>query len=659
MKIHAKLTNFMGFAVLGLSLCAFSAVADDDISMFGEDDVIPGPESGSAAKKDERLTEGFFSLGYRLVDGDDFTRTGKYVEDQSSPTLGVKLETFPLPHRYFVHGDYLGPHDYYGDFAYAYSDIFMFRDLLVGVHHNLDHYSYQFPGEPPSVTYTDLNPGDENYVDFMKNDLFLRLKAPNFPFHAFMQYRYLEHDGSLQERYLIGYFGSLNKTAQSRDIDWETNDLTLGLNSHLGPVEVEYSHNRYEFDPGAGAVLYDYYASAFPPGIYPHNAIPEIESRGNEIRIHTSYTGQIVASATLSNAETENNYSSAEAESWRGAFDLQWMPDPVISMFFKFRHLTTDKDYPAKTTLKGVSRTLSYEVRPPLSTRRDIFSLAARYRPLGKLTLNGKYEFENRERDDADEWVVVPEDSDIHRIKLTARARLMSTLKLKGVYEYKHYDNPSYNAEPDDYNKIRLNASFDPASWITADLDYRLILTQRDGLLYLNDTRLIEDGERDGRTDYVLGSLSFILSADTSLTASYGYNRWKIEQDLAYSRWDPAGGVDEIPYYDRGTPYTDDAHILALTLATKLREDLRLRAGVSYTVTESEYLPDPSYLTVFTSRETTETIVSAEIAKQFMGNWEVGLKLKAGFYKDEYSGDVYDEESDELYLSMLTLTRYF
>ena len=658
MKKQAKLTSIMSCAVLGISLCAFSAAADDEVPMLDDNDIKTGSES--ATKTDNRLTEGFFSLGYRWVEGDDFLRTGKYVEDKSSPTLGIKLETFPLPHRFFVHGDYLGPNDYYGDFSYSYSDIFLIRDMLVGVHHNLDHYSYDFPGDPPSVTYEDRSPGDENYVDFMKNNLYIRLKAPNFPFHTFVQHNYLEHDGSIQEQFLVGYFGSLHKTAQSRNIDWKTNDLTLGLNSHLGPIEVEYTHTRYEYDPGGPeSSLYDYYAGAFPPGTYPHNVFPEIESSGNTLLMHTSYTGQIVASATLSNASRDNNYSGAEADLWRGAFDLQWMPDPVIGMFFKYRHLTTDRENPERTTIQGIDRQLSYEVREPISTRNDIFSLSARYRPIGKLTLNGTYEFEARQRDDVDEWAVVPEDSDIHRIKLTARTRVMDTLKLKATYEFKHYVNPSYNAEPDNYNKLLLNASYDPASWITALLDYRITLTQRDGLLYLNGENLIEDGDRDGRTDNVLGSVSFVLTPKTSLTASYNYIRWKIEQDLAYSRWSQTGAVADIPYYDRGAPYTDDAHILALSLATKLREDLSLRGGVSYIVADSEYLPDPFYLTAFSSRETTETIVSAAIAKKFMENWEVGLELKAGFYEDEYSGEVYDEEDGELYLSMLTLKRYF
>lgn len=604
--------------------------------------------------------EGSIYLGFRLVDVDYFSGAGEYEYDESSPTIGLQLETFPLPHRYFIQGDYLGTQDYYGDFGYAYGDLFQFRDQLIGLHHNLDHYDYQRPGEPPGITYEDLSIGDENFIDFMRNDLFLRLKTPDFPLHTFIEHRYVEREGSIQERFLNGYFGSLDKIAQSREIDWESNDLTLGINSHLGPVELEYAYNKFEFNPGAGSIMYDFFPAGRPPDIYPHNVIPETESYGNTLKLHTSYTGQIVATATLGNEESTNNYSGAESDAWRGAFDLQWMPDPAIGMFFRYRHLETDKENPRHTILNGQNSRTTYEVRPPISTEKDLFSLSARYRVLKKLTLKGNYQYELRERSEVEEWFVLPEDSDIHRVNLSAWSRPRSDLKLKAVYEYQYCDNPAYNIVPDHSNKIRLNASYTPTSRLTALLDYSLTFTNRDDLLYVNGTTVVESGERDGRTDHGLGSVSYLLTRDTSVTASWAYNRWKTEQDTAYSRWNTAGtSVTELPYYDLGAPYTDEAHTFALSLYSKLTKTLKLKTGLSYTMAESEYLPTPSYLTVFQTKETTETIAVIELIQKFLEDWEVGLKCKAGFFDDEYSGGYADPQDNELYLTLLTLKRYF
>jgi len=646
MKSLYKAGHILCFVYLGIFLLCSPAVADDGTQNAKE-----------AGGQDTTLGEGSFYTGFRWVDTDGFSRAAEYEKDEFSVVLGLNLETFPLPHRFFIDGEYLGSNNFYGDIAYAYRDIVLVRDLAVGLHHNLDHYSYFHPNSPPGVTWDDRNPGDANSLDFAKNDLFLRLKAPNYPFHAFLKHRYVERDGSLQERYLNGYFGSLNKTSESRDIDWRSNDLTLGLNSHLGPLEVEYAYNRFEFDPGSGSVLYDYFAAGRPPDTYPHNVIPETESNGNSIKLHTSYTGQIVASATFSNDDSTNNYSGAESDAWKAALDLQWVPDPVISMFFRYRYLELEKELPERITLYGARSSVSYAVRAPVSTRKNLFAFAARYRPLGRLTLNGNYEYEMRKRTEIDDWEVLPEDSDIHRLNLTARARLLASLKLKAVYQYQHYGNPAYNIEPDQSNKLRLNVSYTPTSWITTALDYSITVTKRDDLIYGE----YMEGERDGRTDRAMASVSFAVSPGTSLTASWATNRWKIEQDTAYSMWDPSGSgtTTPFPYYDRGAPYTDDAQTFAISLYSKLRKDLALKAGVSYTLAESEYLPDPSYLTVYGSRETTETIARVELAKQVLEDWEIGLNCRAVFFEDNFSDYTLDQQDGELYVTMLTLKRYF
>jgi len=80
---------------------------------------------------------------------------------------------------------------------------------------------------------------------------------------------------------------------------------------------------------------------------------------------------------------------------------------------------------------------------------------------------------------------------------------------------------------------------------------------------------------------------------------------------------------------------------------------------LSYTVAESEYLPSPTYLTVFNSRESTETIARLELSKKVWQDWEVGLNFKAGFYDDDYSQTSLNHYDDEIYVTTLTMKRYF
>ncbi len=666
MRHQMKLKRNVCFCSLAISLCVTAAFAQGEPQGQPED-----YSSGSTETLPSYKGEGSMYLGFRLVNLDGSSKVAEYEEDVSSIALGFDGLGCPLPHRYHLHGEYFGKHNYYGDIGYAYKDFLLFRNIVYADHHNFDHLNYLYPGEPPSIVYEDRSIGGENFVNFVMNDTLLRLKAPDFPLHTFVKHRYVERDGAPEERFLIGSFGNMTKTSETRDINWESKDLTLGVNTHLGPLEVEFSHNLSEFDPDGNNVLHDYFPASFvfgrPADVYPHNVVPETESFANSIKFHSSYTGQIVASATFSNAKYTNNYSGSESEAWKAAMDLRWIPDPVISLFFKYRHREQDKDNPKHVTLTGFANQITYPVRPLISTKKDLFSLSARYRPLSKVTLIGDYTFELRKRKDADEWVILPENSDVHRVNLTAHVQPMDTLKLKAIYDYKNYENPSYNTEPDYSNKVRLNATYTPAAWVTAFIDYSLTLTDRDDLRYLNgDPYLVlTDGERDGRKDRFFGSLSFVFSPEATLTASWVYNRWKVEQDLTYSQWNVSGTGGDLPFYDRGAPYTDRANTLSLSGFCLLRKDLTLTADLSYTVAEGDYQPrvavqgDQFSLGSFSSMKITETIVSIELAKKILQDWEIGLKLHADFYNDKFSDDFGEHQDGEVYIATFSLKRYF
>ncbi|MBU1711424.1 MAG: hypothetical protein KKE17_15605, partial [Proteobacteria bacterium] len=284
-------------------------------------------------------TEVDLSVGYRWLNLDDFTRAGEYQYPHSSFAGSINLDSYPLPHRFHLYSEFLGANNYYGDMGYAYHDLLLFRDIFTGSYHNLDHYDYQQTGAA-GINYNDKNPDDLYGTEVYDNILSLRLKAPDFPFHTFLTHRYIQKDGAIQQRYLIGTFGNINKTSSSREIDWRTTDLTLGFNSHLGPLEVEVAHERTEFDPGRNNVLYDAYPiqSTRPADTYPHDVIPETESSLNSVKLHTSYTGGFVASASLSHGNQKNNYSGAQSDTLHGAMDLIWIPAPDLNLFLKYRH---------------------------------------------------------------------------------------------------------------------------------------------------------------------------------------------------------------------------------------------------------------------------------------------------------------------------------
>jgi len=612
------------------------------------------------------LATGSYFLGYRFVSQEDSLKAAEYVYPDSSVTFGINMLSAPLPYRYHLNAEYLSKYDFYGDAGFAYKDILLFRDILVGLHHNLDHFNYLYPGEPAAIIYNDLNLDDDYSLNYTSNLATLRLKTPNFPFHTFFKQRYVGHDGLVEQRFLLGDFANVIKTSKSRDIDWRSNAYTLGANSHLGPIEVEYAFDHDELDPQGDNILYDQYpvSESFsrPADVYPHNVIPETESTANSLKVHTSYTGGIVAAATLANLNNKNNYSQTESSVWKGAVDFSWIPDPVIGLFLKYRHRDVDMDTPDYVTLAGLTNTLRYPVRQGISYNKDIFSLSARYKPLGKLTLIPSYEFTRIDKENIDEWQVLQDQSTIHTINVTAHAKPFNTLKLKAIYEYQYFDNPIYNTDPSTSNELRLNATYMPLLWMNIYLDYLLVFTDRDDLRFLNNDPLLllEGGERDGRRDRLFASVAFMLSPTATVTTSWAYNRWNVDQDLLYGKWNVTGGGD-LPYVDAAVPYTDESNSFTLGCQYIPRTDITLNADLTYTLSDGEYVPgtvltdSPSTLIFDSKIESAETILSVGISKKMFTDWEVGVK----FYTD-----VYDDKADslmdgQLFITTFSIKRYF
>ncbi|MCB2183875.1 MAG: MtrB/PioB family outer membrane beta-barrel protein [Desulfobulbaceae bacterium] len=663
---YKKTNCIFSIYVIGLALCCTVSPA-----MAAEDPLPPKTAETTAEPGQEEsavsyATEGNFFLGYRWVSNKDSLQASKYIYPHSSVAFGLDLLSCPLPFRYHVNAEFLSNYNYYTDAGFAYKDLVLFRDIVVGVHHNLNHVSYQQDDDPPEITYTDRNAGDDYYIDFASNLLSLRLKVPDFPFHTFLKHRHIERDGKIQQRFLLGDFDQLNKNSESRDIDWKSDAMTLGANSHVGPIEVEYSYDQAKFKPGSDSILYDSYPAALdlsrPADVYPHNVVPETESSAHAIKLHSSYTGGIVTAATVSNLYQKNNYSGTESTTWKGAFDVSWIPAPPIGFFFKYRHRDVDMDTPSAVSLIGQSNSFNYSVRQGISYDKDEFSLSARYKPLNSLTLFANYDFSHLSRENVNEWIVLPDETDIHTINFTAHVSPLKKVKVKAGYEYKNYDNPAYNSTPDNSNKLRLTTTYIPTHWIYLYLEYILSMTERDSLHYLNNSPslLLETGERDGRHDQFLASLTAQLSAKTSLTASWFYQRWDVEQDLAYGKW-LTFDLGDLPYIDVGVPYTDKSNSFCLSLQYFPRKDITLTADATYTISEGKTGYDdvvggaPFSLSSFSALKSSETIFSVEITKKISKEWEIGVRSHMEIYNDK----AYDFLDGNVFTTIFGIKRYF
>jgi len=673
-KKYWGLKIFVFGLVLGCGISLSMAAEDQPPEATGTVDSTVEDKSAVSFE-----TEGDFFLGYRWLSTDDSLKAAEFSYPHSSISFGLNLLSAPLPYRYHINTEFISKHDFYSDAGFAYKDLLLFRDILGGVRHNLGHYNYSNP-----ELHVDNNPADAYYKDFTSNLILLRLKTPDFPFHTFINHRHIEKDGRIQQRFMPGYINQLGEInplpdpafspvetnrmiSESREIEWESNSVKLGANSHLGPVEIEYAFDQSKFDPGPNNIpayrYYPEYNSSTNPhrdaGSYPHNVIAETESSGHTIKMHSSYTGGIVAAATFSNLFQKNNFSLTESTTWKGAFNISWIPDPVFGLFFKYRHRDVDMDTPNTTTLTGGinDNTYTYSVRQGISYDKDVFSLSTRYKPVNLLSLYANYEFSHLKRKDIADWELLSDQTDIHTVNLVANARPVDRLRVKAQYEYKNYDQPAYNTNPDNSNKLRLTTTYTPSPDRIIYMEYLLVLSDGESLNYpAPDNPNPAPLEREGQSEHFLASITTGITPKLSFTGSWYYQRWKVEQDLAFTT-----AISNATSYiiDPDVPYSDKAHSFSLALHWIPRDDFTVGADLSHTITKGTTGYTVAFegtpLASLSNLEASETSFSLTMTKKFPKDWEAGLRLFYNIYNDK-STDLLD---GNVLISTFTMKRYF
>jgi hypothetical protein len=535
--------------------------------------------------------EGRVSLGYRSIQQDGNTLAGEYEYLKSSAIGALDFEWDPLPHRFVFESYYLNSKDYFAETDYAFKDIVLFNWYTRGLFHNLNHYSFG-PDDltTPSPSFTDLNPSALYSVENQLRKGFIRLKTPDFPFHLYADMRTVDREGTIQQRFMRGFTGGLDKVSQSRHIDWNTQEVRVGANSHLGPIEVDYSHLEKKFESLDNKVLYDTYAI---PGSnpVPHNLTPNLESSSDTVKIHTMYSGRVVAGGTYTSGDKKNKDSGARAQYSNAGGDLTLLPVTSVMFVLKYRHYDLDVTNPdtVNNVIPTIPVPVNVNVRDSISSSRDVVSGTVRYRATDRLTLKGEYVTDTTDRTrgtlgttlvisttppvNGPAFWAVPESTTKGTAKIGLAYRVMNKLTFRADYSYMTVDNPAYDIDPNKSQSARASLTWSPATRINTLLSYSAVREKRDEL----DAPLA-GGSRDAKRDQGLASVTFVIGSRSSITASYAYFQNKVDQTVTYQ-----DGVGPFSL-ESGVPYADIAHVgsLALTYAPIDRMNLTASGSRSY-----------------------------------------------------------------------------
>jgi hypothetical protein len=593
-------------------------------------------------------------LGYRFADLAGSSRVLEYEYLENSVTVGGDLRLFNFPHRFYLDFDFDNKEDYFTDLRYAYGDLVLFRWLNNSFFHNHDNirlYNFDPLTSTPGVG-PNLDAGRDYGIGAKENKFLLRVKAPNFPVHAYFDGFFIFKDGDTQQRNLFGsgYFNNMQLASQGRRVDTATSIYKVGANAHLGFMEVDFAHIEKEFsvddDP---SFVETYTASGYrSAGDYEHSRTPELEGSGNMLRVHSSYTGQLVTSASIYQNERENNYSGAKSDVTIGAGSVRW--SPLTSLAFSLRYTHRDIDNESPSTLP-VSYT--YSIKQPVSSNTDTLSLTGRYKPVKGLALRAKYVFQEIDRTNAALWNLT-DSTTKNGITLTADSRLHSKILFKVKYAYQNISDPAYNTDPEHSHTGRIGLTWLPNPAVNVLFSYDFTHQERDNLNFISTD---EPWYREADMDNLLVMGTFQMSKKFTLSASYSFMRYEVSQDLAY---EDLGGV---PQVDRNVAMDQRSHIITFGAHYRLSDALYLLGEVSTTRSEGDFSPNaadllqPVSIASFTKMEQRYLLLHLGAEYKFSDSLNLDFDYRFGDLEDAYNNIYDDIEDGEAHIVTLTATK--
>jgi len=574
-------------------------------------------------------------LGARVVSVDGANRALEYGWPHSSVAGGFRLNINPLPHRLDAELDWLNKNDYVAELSYAYKDIVKFSYLGLGLWHNLDHFH---PLVSTPARLIEKNPGWDYHVEVKDNRLALRLKWPEEPYHAFAEFRMFEKDGTVQQR----FFGRQTlvdatdrKFSEERDIDWITRQYRAGINGNLGPVELEYAHRIKTFDPQRTVALKDFFNSGAGGGTYlaVHSVVPQLETQEDSVKVHTSYTGRVVGSATFVNGSKENHTSGASAEYRRGYADLTLIPLKDLTVAVRYRFKQTDTDNPSSvfdpTFLPVASRMRA--TKDSIDSTVNRAEVSVRYSPINAFSVKAEYDFVNTYRTNAKLWsqylqnsVVIPYDQNEHIVKLGVNTRPFRSLSAKGSLEYTYTADPAYPTKPVNSFKGRFDTDWTPTESLSAGAYYRFF-RGKNNTVHMDSSR-----------DNIGALVTWSPLPRFSVYANYDYTRVKSESDVDFSfAVAPLTVEDHVPYQDNSHLYSlGMGYTFAVPLSVNTEFHQSWSSGRFRTSVVGGGAISTSYISPLINMNIRETGGSVKVGYDFPKGWGASVSYTVNDYQD-------------------------
>lgn len=436
------------------------------------------------------------SLGYNFVFGQDNRgRALEYGFLKSSRSGGLFYRHMEKDTNLELEGFYLNENDYHGDLLMDYRGDYRLHLRTESLYHNLDREILFSPGfqgprtdAPGGAAYSaEQQDAQARYgVSVVQDRADFRYRLHNFPLHLNLGYWRYTKEGTIQQRFADASFeGEANTVyARPRSIDQQIQEGRLGLDAHLGPVDLVYDFKIRYFEDRLPTPVATYIPRNDITGNLErlggeqqHNENPDSRFFSHTLKLHTSLSGGLVGSASYSVDQRENLSELTDVTGARhmkvylqnAAGDITYTPSREYTFAVKYRRQELDNGN------RGALLSVNYvdplqEVKAPLETTRNLVTGSVWYRPRLDLSFVGEYRGDFLSRDNVSDlpssstWAL-PGHSATHTGSLAVYYRPFRGLRSSAQYSYAATDNPSYGASFKERQEGKLLLTYAGSRW--------------------------------------------------------------------------------------------------------------------------------------------------------------------------------------------------
>lgn len=430
------------------------------------------------------------ALGYNFVFGEGFRgRALEYGWLESSRSGGLFYRRMEKDSNLELEGFYLNENDYHGDLLMDYRGDYRLHLRTESMYHNLDRellFSPPFQSgrndaRTPATYSAVQDPAADYGVNVVQDRADFRYRLHNFPLHVNLGYwRYLK-EGKIQQRFADASFEGATNTvyARPRSVDEQIQEGRIGLDTHLGAVDlvydfkVRYFEDRLPTPVDTFAARVDVHGNPdYLGGARQHNENPDSSFFSHTVKLHTSLAGGLVGSGSYSVEQRENLSDLSDTTGARhmkvylqnAAGDLIYTPCRKYSFALKYRRQELDHGNRGPL-LNGSYVDPVQEVKFPPESTRDLVTGTVSYRPRTDLSLVAEYRGDFLRRSSVSAlpspttWAL-PEDTTTHTSSFALYYRPVKGLRSSAHYSYAHTDHPSYGTAFQSRHEAKLHVTY-------------------------------------------------------------------------------------------------------------------------------------------------------------------------------------------------------